>query len=100
MSGEPEIRKWVEDNLDLSRFGNVEDAYEEIKEKGDWRTDLDDILLDQKPKFLKWLESQITLSDDKLFDAIPKEFIKIRAFSYIRNGKVVNVPSHQRRKRK
>ncbi len=98
MSGEPEIRKWVEDNMFLSSFDNAEEAYEAIKNKGDWRLDLDDILLDQKPKFIKWLNSKIILKGET-----PKpedDFIKIRAFSYIRNGKVVNVPSHNRRKRK
>ena len=105
MSGEPEIRKWVDDNLIIVRTDTLEENYnriaKEFEESGN-RLPLDEILLDQKPQFLEWIESQLITPSSQLEppEAIEKGFIKIRAFSYIRNGKVVNVPSHQRRKRK
>ena len=102
MSGLEEIQQWVEANIDLSKFDNVDDAYNRINDpkRQDWRNDLDDILQDDKSRFLDWLESKITPTQTEPPEAEPTGFIKIRAYSYIRNGKVVNVPSHQRRKRK
>ena len=132
MSGLAEIKQWVNDNissLGISEFSNVDDAYDRINNprKEDWRNDLDDILLDQKPEFLDFLETQISqpfeppepIEQDNFITSFlgnltnfissflgispepePTDFINIRAFSYIRNGKVINVRAHTRRKRK
>ncbi len=102
MSGLEEIQQWVEANIDLSKFDNVDDAYNRINDpkREDWRNDLDDILLDDKSRFLDWLESKITPAQTEPPEEEPTGFIKIRAYSYIRKGKVINVRAHTRRKRK
>ena len=94
MSGLAEISQWVRDNIDLKKFDNVEDAYKELNITEDWRNDLDDILLDQKSKFLDFLETQIS---PKQIEP-PEGSILIRAYSYLRKGKLIKVPSHFRRK--
>ena len=96
MSGLNEIIQWVKDNTDLASFDNVDDAYEELNNTEDWRNDLDDILLDQKPKFLEFLETQI--GEPSIFEF--QDRIQISAYSYIRNGETINVPAHSRRKPK
>ena len=102
MSGEPEIEKWIDDHDLINPNESVQENYDRIAAifDKDNRLPLDDILLDEKSILESWIEGQLIIPDEDLFDAIPKEFIKIRAYSYIRNGKVINVPSHQRRKRK
>ena len=105
MSGLEEIEQWVKANngdlFNLAEFTNHDEAFDFLNKFGNWRADLNDILLDDKSQFLDFLDTLITPSTQtEPPEAEPTGFIKIRAFSYIRNGKVVNVPSHQRRKRK
>ncbi len=104
MSGEAEIEKWVEDNGLIIPDDSLESNYDAIAAifDKDNRLPLDDILLDEKSKFESFIERQLITPSTQTEppEAEPTGFIKIRAFSYIRNGKVINVPSHQRRKRK
>ena len=103
MSGLAEIKQWILEQrelmIEISQSNSVEEAYDRINDpkKEDWRNDLDDILLDDKPRFLDWLESQISPTIEA---PEPREFIQIKAYSYIRNGKVINVRAHTRKKRK
>ncbi len=104
MSGEPEIEKWIDDNDLIEEDKSLQENYDRIAAifDKDNRLPLDDILLDEKDKLESWIEGQLITPSTQTEppEAIPQDFIKIRAYSYIRNGKVINVPSHQRRKRK
>ncbi len=104
MSGEPEIEKWIEDNDLIDPRESVQENYDRIAAifEKDNRLPLDDILLDEKSILESWINNNIVTPFSQIEppEAEPTGFIKIRAYSYIRNGKVVNVPTHQRRKRK
>ncbi len=104
MSGEPEIEKWIDDHDLINPNESVQENYDRIAAifDKDNRLPLDDILLDEKDKLESWIKGQLITPSTQTEppEAEPTGFIKIRAFSYIRNGKVINVPSHQRRKRK
>ena len=104
MSGEAEIEKWIDDNDLIEEDKSLQENYDRIAAifDKDSRLPLDDILLDEKGKFEFFIQRQLITPSSQLEppETQPTDFIKIRAFSYIRNGKVVNVPSHQRRKRK
>ncbi len=60
MSGLNEIIQWVEDNIDIDTSQNSEQNFQDINKEfeKDGRSDLSDILGDEKPKFLEYLESQ------------------------------------------
>ena len=60
MSGLNEIIQWVEDNIDLDLSQNSEENFEDINKEfaKDGRSDLSDILGDEKGKFLEYLELQ------------------------------------------
>jgi hypothetical protein len=109
MSGLAEIKQWVEKEIDLTDFTNIDDAYEHLNDSDnfDWRNDLDDILLDEKQKFLDWLKTQISEPepeepeeiDSQLKEfAIENDLVFVGGYSYERNGKTINVKSYTRRK--
>ncbi len=58
MSGLNEIIQWTEDNMDLDPNQSSEENFNDInKDFEKWgRSDLSDILGDEKPKFLEWIE--------------------------------------------
>ncbi len=60
MSGLNEIITWVENNIELDLSQNSEENFEDINKEfaKDNRSDLSDILGDEKGKFLEYLESQ------------------------------------------
>ena len=104
MSGLNEIIQWVKDNkssLNLSQFDNVDEAYNRINDpkKEDWRNDLDDILLDQKSKFLDFLDTQISQPQELEPEDEPEDLVKVKGFSFVNfKGTIVNVGSFFRRK--
>ena len=55
-----EIFQWVRDNIDLDPSQSSEQNFNDINKifEADGRSDLSDILGDEKPKFLEYLESQ------------------------------------------
>ena len=101
MSGLAEIKQWVKENLTrtISFIDNVDEAYDFVNNNfiKEGSSELDDILVDDKPAFLDFLETQISQPFEP---PVPEDFIFIRSYSYIRNGKVINVTAHLRRKRK
>ena len=96
MSGLGEIKRWVEANYDFGNWDNEGELYDAINKNEDWRNDLDDILLDEKPKFLDWLKSKIPTPIVKFN---PETQIKVNGYSYVRNGKTINVKSYVRRRK-
>ncbi len=63
LSGEPEIEQWTEDNwddLDIDESASSEEIFETINKRfeDDHRTDLSDILGDEKGKFLEFIEAK------------------------------------------
>ena len=60
MSGLNEIIQWVEDNIDIDPSQNSEENFQDINKEfeKDGRSDLSDILGDEKPKFLEFIEEQ------------------------------------------
>ena len=87
MSGEPEIEQWTNDNwddLDIDESQSSEEIFETINKRfdDDNRSDLSDILGDEKPKFLEFIEERtqqsredITISESKgLLDQVSKFF--------------------------
>ena len=58
MSGLNEIIQWTEDNYDFEREENVQDAFEKIDKDENWRAPLADILGDELPKFMEFLEEK------------------------------------------
>ena len=63
MSGEPEIEQWTEDNwddLDIDESESSEEIFETINKRfdDDNRSDLSNILGDEKPKFLEFIEER------------------------------------------
>ena len=55
-----EIFQWVRDNIDFDPSQSSEQNFNDINKifEADGRSDLSDILGDEKPKFLEYLESQ------------------------------------------
>ncbi len=60
MSGLNEIIQWVEANIEIDPTQNSEQNFEDINKEfeKDGRSDLSDILGDEKGKFLEYLELQ------------------------------------------
>ena len=60
MSGLNEIIQWVEDNVDIDQTQDSETNFNDINKifEEDNRSDLSDILGDEKAKFLEYLEAQ------------------------------------------
>ena len=60
MSGLNEIIQWVEDNIDIDPSQNSEQNFNDINKEfeKDGRSDLSDILGEDKGKFLEYLETQ------------------------------------------
>ena len=60
MSGLNEIIQWTEDNMDIDPSKNSEENFQIINKRFDKdnRSDLSDILGDEKGKFLEYLELQ------------------------------------------
>ena len=60
MSGLNEIIQWVGDNVEIDSSQNSEDNFNDINKMfaQDNRSDLSDILGDEKGKFLEYLETQ------------------------------------------
>ena len=61
MSGLNEIIQWTEDNIDLKPNKSSETNFNIINKRFDKdnRSDLSDILGDDKGKYLEWIEQQI-----------------------------------------
>ena len=59
MSGLNEIIQWVEANIEIDPTQNSEENFEDINKEfeKDGRSDLSDILGDEKGKFLEYLET-------------------------------------------
>ena len=59
-----EIFQWVRDNIDLDPSQSSEENFNDINKifESDGRSDLSDILGDEKPKFLEWIEEQTNQS--------------------------------------
>ena len=60
MSGLNEIIQWVESNIEIDTAQNSEENFNDINKEfeKDGRSDLSDILGDEKGKFLEYLELQ------------------------------------------
>ena len=76
LSGEPEIEQWTRDNwddLDIDPSKSSEEIFQVINKRfeDDHRSDLSDILGDEKPKFLEFIE------EDELVEITPKH-IRLR----------------------
>ncbi len=97
MSGLNEIKEWTQKNLmkTIRFIDNIEDAYDFVNNNfiQEGRSNLDDILADDKPSFLDWLDGKISPPEP------PEDLIKVKAFSYVNfKGTIVNVKSHFRHK--
>ena len=66
MSGLNEIIQWVEDNYDFERGENVQRAFEQIDKDEDWRAPLADILGNELPAFLEFLEEKTETSPEDI----------------------------------
>ena len=66
MSGLNEIIQWVEDNIDLDPSQSSEQNFQDINKEfaKDGRSDLSDILGDEKPKFLEFIEDETKQSPE------------------------------------
>lgn len=66
MSGLPEIIQWVQNEIDLEQFNDVESAFQFINDIfiNDNRNDLESILLDDQPAFEKFLEGRISQPEE------------------------------------
>ena len=62
MSGLNEIIQWVEENYDFDDGEDPQRAFEQIDKDEDWRAPLADILGEQLPEFLEFLEEQTKTS--------------------------------------
>ena len=58
LSGLNEIIQWVEENYDFEAGEDVQKAFEQIDKAEDWRAPLADILGDQLPNFMEYLEQE------------------------------------------
>ena len=88
MSGEPEIEQWTEDNwddLDIDESESSEEIFETINKRfeDDHRSDLSDILGDEKGKFLEFIEAKtkqsradITISEGEGLIASVTKFLR------------------------
>ncbi len=67
MSGLNEIIQWVEDNIDLDPNQSSEQNFNDINKEfaKDGRSDLSDILGDEKPKFLEFIEDETKQSPEE-----------------------------------
>lgn len=71
MSGEPEIEQWFLDNEDLWDFSvPVESLYNQVNQNfvDNNRNDLDNVLLDQRSQFIRFLQSRIDAQIEPEFD--------------------------------
>ena len=68
MSGLNEIIQWVEDNMDIDANQNAEENFNDINKEfaKDNRSDLSDILGDEKPKFLEFIEDETKQSPEDI----------------------------------
>ena len=66
MSGLNEIIQWVEDNVDIDQTQNSEENFNDINKMftQDNRSDLSDILGDEKAKFLEFIEDETKQSPE------------------------------------
>lgn len=96
MSGLQEIKRWVQSEIDLTNFSDPNTAYEHLNDPNsfDWRNDLDDILLEDKPKFIEWLKTQVSTPEPIRLDF---RIQRVKGYSYVRNNKTITVPSYTRR---
>ena len=62
MSGLNEIIQWTEDNYDFEPGEDPQKAFETIDRDEDWRAPLADILGDQLPQFMQFLEESTQTS--------------------------------------
>ncbi len=95
MSGINEIESWVASTYDFKTFFDVDQAYTQISLdfEANGRLPLDDILLNEKNSFLNWLDKNIIKPEPvKELDRM----IYVHGYSYIRNGKTINVSSYYR----
>ncbi len=102
MSGEAEIEKWIGDNDLITPSDSLEENYDRIAAifDKDNRLPLDDILLDEKDQLESFIERQLITPRTQTEPPEPIEnVIRVRAYSYIRNGNVINVPSHTRKRK-
>ena len=55
-----EIFEWVRNNIELDSSQSSEENFNDINKifEADGRSDLSDILGDEKPRFLEWIEDQ------------------------------------------
>ncbi len=77
-----EIFQWVRDNIDLDPSQSSEENFQDINAifEADGRSDLSDILGDEKPKFLEFIEERtnqsradITISEGRgLLESVTK----------------------------
>ncbi len=80
MSGLNEIIQWVEDNVDIDQTQDSETNFNDINKifETDNRSDLSDILGDEKGKFLEYLEtgqeSEPEIEARGLLDQVSKFF--------------------------
>ena len=58
MSGLNEIIQWVEDNYDFESGEDPFRAFQQIDREENWRLPLADILGDQLPEFIQFIEEQ------------------------------------------
>ena len=68
MSGEPEIEQWTEDEINIERGEDVQKVFEfidrEFQKEG--RLPLADILGDELPKYMEYLEERTATSREDL----------------------------------
>ena len=66
MSGLNEIIQWVEENYDFEEGEDPQKAFEKIDKDEDWRSNLADILGDELPRFMEFIEEQTFTSREDL----------------------------------
>lgn len=91
MSGLSEIQQWVAKTYDFKTFFDVDQAYTQLSLdfEANGRLPLDDILENDKKSFLDWLDKNIKP------EVIERYFV--HGYSYVRNGKTINVSGYYRR---
>ena len=66
MSGLNEIIQWTEENYDFEAGEDPQAAFEKIDRDEDWRAPLADILGDQLPEYMEFIENQTSTTKEDI----------------------------------
>ena len=66
MSGLNEIIQWTEENYDFEEGEDPQEAFQQIDRDEDWRAPLADILGDQLPEYMEFIEQQTSTTKEDI----------------------------------